>query len=379
MSPQLDVDTFLHTHVTVGNPYRKGTITDTKKLKTTEQQQFVYHMVVKAMRAISPSKAAPSTPTFLDRLQKDAQNSELDYTNTSPRTFLFLTVMQLVVTQLIGWLISPHWQYLAYLCLGSHFLGWILSTCIKSNKYYDIIEDVSYFSIILYNYLTIQKPSTRAFLVHMCALLWCLRLCAFVGYRILVRGSDWRFDKLIKAHSYNLFGWVSGGTWCFFNGFCLWVLAGSPPNTNPNLTSFPSLRGSTSEMPLNSLDGIGFFIWLFGLAIETISDVQKYNFNAAYPSGANKNWIKEGLWAYSRHPNYAGEITLWFGLSLITLGGTMDLSPRLALCMMTPLWSLFFLVFTSLMLLEKRADAKWAGRPEYEAYKARVPVLFPGV
>ena len=44
---------------------------------------------------------------------------------------------------------------------------------------------------------------------------------------------------------------------------------------------------------------------------------------------------------------------------------------------MTPLWSFVFLLFTSLMLLEKRADARWGGRPAYEAYKARTPVLVP--
>jgi hypothetical protein len=60
-------------------------------------------------------------------------------------------------------------------------------------------------------------------LLHSCALLiWFLRLFCFVVYRIWVRGSDWRFDKLIQAKAYNLFGWTAGGTWCFVNGFCLW-------------------------------------------------------------------------------------------------------------------------------------------------------------
>ena len=53
--------------------------------------------------------------------------------------------------------------------------------------------------------------------------------------------------------------------------------------------------------------------------------------------------------------------------------------PRALAPQVTPLWSLFFLVFTSLMLLEKRADRKWGGDPEYEAYKRRTPVLFPGM
>ena len=68
----------------------------------------------------------------------------------------------------------------------------------------------------------IETPSLRQNIIFGLALLWNTRLLAFLGYRIVVRGSDWRFDKLIMSHGYNCFGWTSGGTWCFLNGFCLW-------------------------------------------------------------------------------------------------------------------------------------------------------------
>ena len=57
-------------------------------------------------------------------------------------------------------------------------------------------------------------PSPRQQLVYACAVIWCVRLLAFLTYRILMRGSDFRFDKLNQASAYQFFGWTSGGTWC---------------------------------------------------------------------------------------------------------------------------------------------------------------------
>ena len=83
---------------------------------------------------------------------------------------------------------------------------------------------------------------------------------AFLGYRVIVRGRDFRFDKLITDPSYNLFGWTSGGTWCFFNGFCVWSLA---------------LSSHTPAPPLDMLDIVGAFVFVCGFGLEIIADLQK--------------------------------------------------------------------------------------------------------
>ena len=132
-----------------------------------------------------------------------------------------------------------------------------------------------------------------------------------------------------------------------------------------------------------SLDLLGFFLFAFGLGIETVADLQKYSFNASFASGNNNNWISSGLWSWSRHPNYCGEILLWLGLSFVSVGGIENLKqmtlPNIAIVLTTPIWSITFLVFTSLMLLEKRADKRWGRLETYQNYKRRVPVLFPGL
>ena len=80
---------------------------------------------------------------------------------------------------------------------------------------------------------------------------------------------------------------------------------------------------------------------------------------------------------YSRHPNYCGEIFLWLGVSLLCVGGTAAPYRTWLLCLVSPAWSFLFLLFTSLMLLEKRSDSKWGQYKAYNAYKAATPVLFP--
>ena len=136
--------------------------------------------------------------------------------------------------------------------------------------------------------------------------------------------------------------------------------------------------------PLDVLDGIGLCLFVFGLSIETIADVQKYTFNASFKSGKNKHWIASGLWGWSRHPNYVGEITVWLGIAVVCLGGraqafhcTTQAALRLVVVGISPLWSMFFLVLTSLMLLEKRGNKQWSKNMDWQDYLVKTPVLFP--
>lgn len=320
------------------------------------------------------SKATLSDATYswLDKLQKAAQGSELDNTNTTAERFLLYVIGQVCVTQLLAAYISPSFTIMAILGIGSHWVGYILSILVNTNKFYDITEDISILIMLWWSYTSIgdEQPSVRQKICYICATIWCLRLLAFVGYRVIIRGSDFRFDKLnAYGQAYSFFAWTSGGTWCFMNFFALWRLA----DLNP---------GDTSGK-LDALDLLGFFLFAFGLGIETVADLQKYSFNASFASGNNKKWISSGLWSWSRHPNYCGEILLWLGLSFVSVGGIENLKqmtlPNIAIVLTTPIWSITFLVFTSLMLLEKRADRKWGRLERYQNYKRNVPVLFPGL
>jgi steroid 5-alpha reductase family enzyme len=201
-----------------------------------------------------------------------------------------------------------------------------------------------------------------------------VRLGFFLFRRILIRGSDFRFDKLVKGnHGYNLFCWCSQATWIWLQGFCIWSL-----NT-------ASAGGSTAR-PLGLLDLAGFAIAAHGLLIEHMADVQKSTHNKKIPSGGHKGWLAKGLWSISRHPNYFGEHLVWVGLAVICAAAQPTNLSYAAACLVSPLWSVFFLVHTSLMLLEKRMDRDFESKKtdkkvkrNYADYKATVPLLIPEV
>ena len=110
-----------------------------------------------------------------------------------------------------------------------------------------------------------------------------------------------------------------------------------------------------------------------GFAFEAVADSQKSRFRA---DPANKGrFIHTGLWAWSRHPNYFGEIVLWIGVAIIAL-------PVLRgwqwVTLISPVFVTLLLTRVSgVPMLEKRADEKWGGQEDYEAYKERTPVLVP--
>ena len=166
-----------------------------------------------------------------------------------------------------------------------------MSVVIDSCRWFDVTEDLAYLGIFIWAHRSIEgEPSERQNLVFLLAGLWISRLLAFLAYRVMVRGRDFRFDKLITEPSYNLFGWTSGGTWCFVNGFCLWYLVSMPTHA--------------AAAPLDWLDYCGGVVFFLGFGTEIVADLQKFRFNSGSGSGQNEKWICSGLWSVSRHPNY---------------------------------------------------------------------------
>lgn len=111
------------------------------------------------------------------------------------------------------------------------------------------------------------------------------------------------------------------------------------------------------------------------MAVEVTADRQKSLFNE---NPANKDrFISTGIWSYSRHPNYVGEIVLWTGA---TLFAAPSLAGGQLIALASPLFVYLLLSKVSgVPMLEAKADKKWGGDRDYELYKSRTPVLFPFV
>ena len=117
---------------------------------------------------------------------------------------------------------------------------------------------------------------------------------------------------------------------------------------------------------------IGFFFWVLGFVIEILADNQKKIFRE---NPVNKGkFISSGLWAWSRHPNYFGEIILWLGISIIAFP-SMEGGEFLGL--ISPIFVYVLLTkISGIPMLEKSSDSKWGLDENYIKYKSTTPILF---
>jgi len=192
-------------------------------------------------------------------------------------------------------------------------------------------------------------------LVIALVLVWGLRLSIHIGRRNWGKPEDFRYAAMrrkwgqaVRVKAF-FFVFMLQGLLMLVVSLPITVVVSSPPR------------------PLAALDVIGALVFGVGFVFETVGDRQL----AAHLSDpANKGRLMtRGLWATTRHPNYFGEATLWWGMGLISLQ-----SPNGWIALIGPLTITLLLVFVSgVPLLEK----KYAGRPDWEAYKARTPMFFP--
>jgi steroid 5-alpha reductase family enzyme len=117
----------------------------------------------------------------------------------------------------------------------------------------------------------------------------------------------------------------------------------------------------------------GAAVWLVGLVIEATADAQKSSFRAKKENRGH--FVDSGLWRYSRHPNYFGEMLIWWGLFLYTVPVLHGWAWTV---IAGPVFIMLLLLFVSgIPLLERSADERYGGDPAYRVYKSRTSILVP--
>ena len=185
---------------------------------------------------------------------------------------------------------------------------------------------------------------------------WALRLGTFLFIRINQDGHDDRFDD-IKVNPGRFFiAWTIQALWVLMTAACaIAIITGG------------------SDKPLGLIGFIGLGLWLLGFVIEIIADAQKRAFRKE-PTNQGK-FINTGLWAWSRHPNYFGEITLWLGMAILALP---VLSGFQWVTMISPVFVFLLLTKVSgIPTLTKKSKQRWGNDPEYQAYLANTSLLIP--
>lgn len=237
------------------------------------------------------------------------------------------------------------------------FINWIAfipAFIMQTEKFYDLVGSITYLSVIWVAALLSPVVDARAWLLLAIVSIWAVRLGTFLFRRVRAAGEDRRFRDIKPSFARFLLAWTVQG---------LWV----------SLTLAAALAAITSmnRLDLGIFALVGFLVWLLGFVIEVIADRQKSMFRAD-PQNAGK-FINVGLWSWSRHPNYFGEILLWIGVAVIAIP---ILNGWQWLTLISPIFVIILLTRVSgIPMLEVRADEKWGGQAEYEDYKARTSVL----
>ncbi|CAL1279545.1 unnamed protein product [Larinioides sclopetarius] len=151
----------------------------------------------------------------------------------------------------------------------------------------------------------------------------------------------------------------------------IWVFTVSLPVIFVN--SPRKVSPDVNPPPMTALDIAGTAMFAVGFLCEAISDIQKYKFKGN--STTKDRWCDAGLWKYSRHPNYFGEILLWWGIFVIAANALRG--PEWV-AVLSPIFTSAILLFLSgLPLLERSADERYRTIEEYRDYKMNTSPLIP--
>ncbi len=242
-----------------------------------------------------------------------------------------------------------------------HWLIFVPSFIGQTEHYFDLTGSLSFIAtVLLANWLagTTTGNDPRALLLSGMVLIWAVRLGSFLFLRVKRTGQDRRFNEMKTRFWRFLFTWTLGG---------LWVL----------MTLAAALAAITSGrvVALDWLAWAGFALWLAGFALEVVADRQKSAFRRD-PANAER-FIRSGVWAWSRHPNYLGEMVLWVGVALVA---APVLQGWQYLTLLSPVFVILLIArISGIPLLEARAEEKWGQDADYIAYKKTTAVLIPGL
>ena len=247
----------------------------------------------------------------------------------------------------------------AGLDLAAQWLGWAYGAWHRTEKYYDLTGSATYVGLVAWHCLRRRHHhfTARQKMNALLVVLWALRLGSFLFARIRHDGGrDSRFDKVRDRPKIFFMYWSIQALWIFLTALPVWALLSDDDGDAPDV---------------RARDAAGWALWALGFAIQATADAQKRAFRADAANAGR--WIASGLWRYSQHPNYFGEIAMWAG---IALSCSSRVGPWVALA--SPAFVAFLLTrMSGIPLLDRAGDRKWGKLAAYRRYRAQTSVLVP--
>ncbi len=233
---------------------------------------------------------------------------------------------------------------------------WLISLIKKDAGIMDIFWGLGFILVTAIIYFISDGSGVRSTLLLLLVTVWGLRLALHIGYRNAGKPEDARYRKWREENGKNWW-WKSYLKVFLLQGMIMWIVSLPLIFTMANKTS-----------PLTLLDYSALALWATGMFFEVVGDWQLLRFKN---KPENKGMIlNRGLWQYTRHPNYFGEMLIWWGFYLVALADGHPLT------IISPVIMTFLLVRVSgvKMLDELLLQTK----PDYAAYVKAVNAFIPG-
>ena len=245
----------------------------------------------------------------------------------------------------------------ALVVVGLMVATWLVSLAMRDASIVDPVWGLAFVVIAWATLFQLGGPSAaapRAALLTALVTIWGLRLAIYLAWRKAGMGEDFRYVKMRERFGPS-FPWISLVVVFLLQAGLAWVV------------SLPVQAGQVATTELGPLDVVGVGLWAFGLAFESVGDLQLARFKR---DAANAGRVLDrGLWRYTRHPNYFGDFCVWWGLFLLaaSAGAWWTVVGPL-------LMSVLLLRVSGVALLERSIAER---RPGYEAYVRRTSAFFP--
>jgi len=241
----------------------------------------------------------------------------------------------------------------AGLILTAMIVLWMVSVRLRDASIVDIFWGLG-FVLIAWATLAVTPLGLRSILLVTMTSIWGVRLAAYLAWRNHGRGEDSRYLAMRESRG-DSFWWVSLLTVFGLQGVVMWLI------------SLPVQVGQNEQASLSVLNFAGVVIWLVGFLFEAVGDFQLARFKS---DPLNKGKVMDqGLWRYTRHPNYFGNALVWWGIGIVAVStSTLWLA-------ISPIGMTFLLLKVSgVALLERDMSSRSS---EYRDYIRRTSTFIP--
>ena len=249
----------------------------------------------------------------------------------------------------------PLVKNLILLIFSIQWIIFIPAYIFQTEKFFDLTGSITYLTTVLAALYITDSGKIADYVIVLCIVIWAIRLGSFLFMRIHKAGEDRRFREIKTNFTRFFMTWTLQGMWVSMCLLCV-------------LTALSSYSG----IIMNNVFYIGLLIFILGFIIEVVADHQKTVFRKDLNN--KDKFISTGLWSYSRHPNYFGEILLWFGVAVMSFSSLQGLQ---YFTLISPIFVYILLVYISgIRILENQGDKKWGHLDSYKEYLKNTPRLF---